>query len=233
MVGHHLALLSGVLGKEVARDMALNQVTWSQVCQPHQQVEASVPQGDEGVLAEHDRLPPVAWLCELGKDDPCHASLDDDSKDALKAHHNDRHGALLCSGSPPVTYRVLGLQTEQEAGGEVLDVVHANSVVVGLVVGHVAMDIGHQVPDHSKQQPGQEEGGGKAEEDDRPGHVDGGGEEVFEEAVILLSIVPRVGVDPPVFAHQTVPLRQVVHHSQHSGLLLEQSPPPEKWHNLC
>ena len=129
VVGHHLALLSGVLGKEVAGDVALNQVAWSQVCQPHQQVEATVPQGDEGVLAEHDGLPPVAGLRELGKDDACHASLDDDSKDALEAHHDDRHGTLLRCGSPPVTYRVLGLQTEEEAGGEVLDVVHANRVV--------------------------------------------------------------------------------------------------------
>ena len=86
------------------------------------------------------------------------------------------------------------------------------------------MDIDHQVPDYSKHQPGQEEGGGKAEEDDGPGQIDGGGEEVLEEAVVLLA-VPRVGVDPPMLAHQPVPLRQVVHHTKHTGLLPEQTLP--------
>ena len=190
VVGHHLAFLSGVLGKEVARDVALNQVARSQVRQPHQQVEASVPQGDEGVLAEHDRLPPVAGLRELGKDDPGHASLDDDPKDALEAHHDDRHGTLLRCRSPPVTYRVLGLQTEEEAGGEVLDVVHTHNVLLRLVLHQVSMDKGHQVPDHCEDQPGQEEGGGEAHEDHGPGQVDGRREEVLQESVVLLSIVP-------------------------------------------
>ena len=87
------------------------------------------------------------------------------------------------------------------------------------------MDKGHQVPDHCKDQPGEEEGGGKAEEDDGPGHVDGGGEEVLEEAMVLLPVVPRVGVDPPMLAHQTIPLGQVVHHTQNTRLLLEQALP--------
>ena len=52
------------------------------------------------------------------------------------------------------------------------------------------MDIDHQVPDHSKHQPGQEEGGGEAHEDHGPGQVDGRREEVLQESVVLLPIVP-------------------------------------------
>ena len=89
------------------------------------------------------------------------------------------------------------------------------------------MGIDHQVPDHSKYQPGQEEGSGKAEKDGGPGQIDGGGEEVLEEAMVLLP-VPRVGVDPPMLAHQPVPLGQVVHHTKHTGLLLEQLLPAGK-----
>ena len=63
------------------------------------------------------------------------------------------------------------------------------------------MDKDHQVPNHSKHQPGQEEGGSKAKEDDGPGQIDGGGEEVLEEAMVLLAVIPRVGVDPPMLAH--------------------------------
>ena len=37
---HHLSLLGGLLGKEVSRDVTLNQVTWSQVSQPDHQAFA-------------------------------------------------------------------------------------------------------------------------------------------------------------------------------------------------
>ena len=94
------------------------------------------------------------------------------------------------------------------------------------------MDKSHEVPDHSKHQPGHEEGGSKAKEDGGPGQIDGGGEEVLEEAMVLLA-VPRVGVDPPMLAHQPIPLRQVVHHPKHTGLLLEQTLPAVKVNYSC
>ena len=48
---------------------------WPQVCHPAQQVECSIPHGDQGILAEEDGLGPVCRLCELGKDNPCDAGL--------------------------------------------------------------------------------------------------------------------------------------------------------------
>ena len=116
--------------------------------------------------------------------------LDHHPQDALQAHHDDRHRALLRSCSTSVADRVLGLQAEEEAGGEVLDVVHTHNVLLRLVLHQVSMDKGHQVPDHCEDQPGQEEGGGEAHEDHGPGQVDGRREEVLQESVVLLPIVP-------------------------------------------
>ena len=49
-----------------------------EVCQPDHQVEVAVPARDQRVPAEHDRLPPVRRLRELGKHDAGHASLEFD-----------------------------------------------------------------------------------------------------------------------------------------------------------
>ena len=56
-------------GHQVDRDLG-------QVCQPDHQVEVAVPARDQRVPAEHDRLPPVRRLRELGKHDAGHASLE-------------------------------------------------------------------------------------------------------------------------------------------------------------
>ena len=58
-------------GHQVDRDLG-------QVCQPDHQVEVAVPARDQRVPAEHDRLPPVRRLRELGKHDAGHASLEFD-----------------------------------------------------------------------------------------------------------------------------------------------------------
>ena len=55
---------------------------------------------------------------------------------------------------------VLGLHTEQEGGGEVLDVVHTHHMlrmsrqVLGV---KIAVDSGHQEPENTEQEPGEEE----------------------------------------------------------------------------
>ena len=70
-----------------------------EVRHPTQEVEDAVPHGDQGGPAEHDGLPSVGWLGELGEDNACHAGLDEDPGDALDAHQQDG-GAALRGGGP-------------------------------------------------------------------------------------------------------------------------------------
>ena len=72
-----------------------------------------------------------------------------------------------------------------------------------------------EVPDAGKHDPGDDEGGGKAEQGPGPGQVDHGGEEVLEEPVRLLVLLRSpVRVQPAVFRNHPVPLRVSVDHSE-------------------
>ena len=67
---------------------------------------------------------------------------------------------------------MLGLQAEEEAGGEVMDVVHADDVVLGPRVAEVPVGEHHQVPDGREEGPRDQEGGGEAEQGPGPGKID-------------------------------------------------------------
>ena len=47
-----------------------------QICQPHYQVERSIPESYQSILAEQDSGCPAGGLGELGKYYPSHAGLD-------------------------------------------------------------------------------------------------------------------------------------------------------------
>ena len=84
---------------------------------------------------------------------------DDDTHNALDAHHDDGEGALIGRGPAPVPNGVLGLHTEQERGGEVLNVVHTDHVVrVGRqpLGVKISMNNRHEKPDNAEQEPGEE-----------------------------------------------------------------------------
>ena len=74
--------------------MRLNQMSGSEVCHPAQQVESTVPHRHQRVLAEQDRLGAMGRFGELGKDNACHASVDENPNNALDAHHHDGNGTL-------------------------------------------------------------------------------------------------------------------------------------------
>ena len=78
-------------------------------------------------------------------------------------------------------YGVLGLEAEEEAGGEAYDVVHAGDVLLPPLLVQVAMGEDHQVPDHSEHRPGDQERGGEAQQRPRPGKVNHGGEKVLQK----------------------------------------------------
>ena len=74
--------------------MRLNQMSGSEVCHPAQQVERTVPHRHQRVLAEQDRLGAMGRFGELGEDNACHASVDENPNNALDAHHHDGNGTL-------------------------------------------------------------------------------------------------------------------------------------------
>ena len=64
-----------------------------------------------------------------------------------------------------------------------------------------------EVPDASKDDPGDDEGGGKAEQGPGPRQVDHRGEEVLEKPVRLLVLLSSpVRVQSPVFGNNSVSL---------------------------
>ena len=65
-----------VVSPQVSKPGHLVDADLGQVCQPDHQVEVAVPARDQRVPAEHDRLPSVRRLRELGKHDAGHASLE-------------------------------------------------------------------------------------------------------------------------------------------------------------
>ena len=78
-----------------------------------------------------------------------------------------------------ITNGVLCLQTEEEGGGEVVDVVHAGGVVpwhlqlpLGQVVGlQVPVDPEHDVPQHGEHEPGHDEACEEDHEEISPSQV--------------------------------------------------------------
>ena len=87
----------------------------------------------------------------------------------------------------------------------------------------------NEVPDPGKDDPGDDEGGGKAEQGPGPGQVDHRGEEVFEEPVRLLVLLcSPVRVQSAVFRNHSVSLRVSVDHSKDAKPSSKRIP-PERW----
>jgi len=92
-----------------------------------------------------------------------HEGLDQNTRDALKAHDEYSFGTLLGSGTETVSDGVLGLDAEEEAASEAEDVVDARSPIVlhlderQMALVEVTVSEGDQPPDHRESQPGQEE----------------------------------------------------------------------------
>ena len=110
---------------------------------------------------------------------------------------------------------MLGFKREEEAGCEVLDVVDAGHMIVWQLKAEITMGENDEVPDAGKDDPGDDEGGGEAEQGPGPRQVDHGGEEVFEEPVRLLVLLRSpVRVQSAVFRNHSVSLRVSVDHSK-------------------
>ena len=86
-------------------------------------------------MAEDDRLAAVPRPGELGEDEAHHEGLDEAAEDSLEGHEDHGLGALGGGLPRAVADGVLGLEGEEEAGGEVLGA-HDAGDVEGGVAGH-------------------------------------------------------------------------------------------------
>ena len=80
---------------------------------------------------------------------------------------------------------MLSFQTEEEGGSEVHDIVNTDNMIriVREVLGvKISVNQGNQEPNHSKDYPGQEEGGGKPEYRPTPWEFNQACEEIFEKS---------------------------------------------------
>ena len=80
-------------------------------------------------------------------------------------------------------------------------------MIVGQLKAEVTMGENDEVPEASKDGPGDDEGGGEAEQGPGPRQVDHRGEEVFEKPMCLLVLLSSpVRVQSPVFRNHSVSL---------------------------
>ena len=125
----------------------------------------------------------------------------------LNIYYNYRLNLKWESGwkLPNLPYSVLGLHTEQEGGGEVLQVFNTDNVILRLDEVEVAVEESDEIPNTSKHQPGGKVGPcniidrqsvwsllvtvntEEIENNPGPGESDGGQEEVCEDSVKTFS----------------------------------------------
>lgn len=63
---------------------------------PEEEAEVPVPQTDAGLTGKHYGVGPLFGPRQLGKHHAHHERLQDDARDALKAHHQHSLWTLLC-----------------------------------------------------------------------------------------------------------------------------------------
>ena len=120
---------------------------------------------------------------------------------------------------------MLSLQTEEEGRGEAPNIINTINMILRLVISHVTMNQGYQIPEHSEHDPGDVEWCAETEERPEPGQLYGWGEEILEQSVLFPCLI-GVGedVDSPMLRHHAVLLWLCVHHLHQSWLLTKWIP---------
>lgn len=155
LVGQYLTLLGGPGPDQLRPDRRPDDVTLPHVSDPEHQTKFSVPLTDDRLLGEQQGLGALLGSRHLGEDDPHHERLNHHPGDALDAHDEYGLGALLRGRPATVTDGVLGLNGEQKAAGETVQVAHARSPILVLVVTRVEVAVGegYEVPYSGENQP--------------------------------------------------------------------------------
>ena len=117
-----LALLRDASAYHLGRNLrAQDEVVVAQVANAKDETEAAVAQRDNRILAEDDRLGAAAGPRQLGEDEADHEGLDKAADDRLYGGNDHCVGALGGGLPAAVADGVLGLQGEEEAGREAVD----------------------------------------------------------------------------------------------------------------
>ena len=185
----HVELQCLPLGRDALPDdlrahRGANQRRRPHVAEPEHEAEPAVPLTDHSTPRKQQRLRALLRPGQLREHDADHERLDDESDDALYAQQDHCFSALIRDVAVPVADRVLGLQAEEEATREVLDVIHtcAPRVVVDILRVKVAVRYSDQPPEDGEQEPAQEEAEAEHEQRPPPLDVDQGGDDVSQVA---------------------------------------------------
>jgi len=173
MVGDLLTLLGHLALHHIGRHVALYQMSGSEVSRSAEQIETSISHCHQRLLTEYDCLAPVCWFSELGEHDPGYSRCNEDSHNALDTHQYDRFWTLGGRHPASISDGVLSLHTEQEGGGEVLQVLHTDLVVLRLERLEVTVEESDEIPEGGKHQPGGEIGTKEIEDNPGPRESDG------------------------------------------------------------
>lgn len=171
MVRNELSLLRGALSDDLGKDRSTNDKGLSHVSDAEHEAQTPISKADAHVAGEHQGIGSLFGSRELGEDHAHHGRLQDDSGDALDAHHENGFRTFFRRVPKPITNRVLGLDGKQETAGECSDVVDAGFVSFVILVRYVVpVHFDDHEPDERKSQPTHDKS--QEEDEERPSPLD-------------------------------------------------------------
>ena len=160
---NHFALLGGGFLHHLHPHGAAYDHALPPVADADHEAQHAVPDGDDRVHDENERLGAPVGLRGFHEDAAEHDGVDDQTDDVLHDQDDDGGDALLRDHPAPEADGHLDLNGEEEGGGEGVDVRYARDEVVSSLV-QVAVREGDEPPDHPEEEPAAQEGHGENDE---------------------------------------------------------------------
>ncbi|KAF3854583.1 hypothetical protein F7725_022638 [Dissostichus mawsoni] len=154
---HHVALLCGGAPDHLQPHGGADDHAFPQVPDADHEAQFVVPHGDDGVLAENERLCAPMGLRSFHEDAAKHNGVNEQPDDVLYDQDDDGRYAFLRDHPATKADGHLHLYGEEESGGEGVDVRYARDKLFVCLM-QVAVRKGNEPPDHPEEEPAAQEG---------------------------------------------------------------------------